>query len=155
MHSRLGLVLRRLHRSEIGGAMAELAVILPVLILFAIGVMDYGRVFFRGLMVANAARAGAEYGATNGQYQNYTQMQEFAKLDASEISGLKVTSQHVCKCADTPVSCSGSCPGYGDGQVRVYVQVTAVDTVDLLIKYPGLPTKIPISRTATFRSTSQ
>ena len=154
MLSRIARGVWRLKRSELGGAMAELAVILPVLILFAVGVMDYGRVFFRALMVANAARAGAEWGAVDQHYTQYTNMQNFAKLDAQEISGLKVTAEHRCKCADNEIACDAACPGYGDGSPRVYIYVTAIDTVDLFLKYPGLPAKIGISRTAIFRSTS-
>jgi Flp pilus assembly protein TadG len=134
----------------LGGAMVELAVILPVLLLFAIGVMDYGRVFFRALIVANAARAGAEYGAYDQNATDSVDIRAFAKLEGQEISGLKVTSQRVCRCGDTVVSCLATCAGYGPP--RTYVEVTAVDTVALLLKYPGLPSSVPISRTATFRT---
>jgi hypothetical protein len=133
--------------------MAELAVILPILILFAIGVMDYGRVFFRALIVANAARAGAEWGAFSlGNSGDSVSIRAFTKLDAEEINGLKVQSQRVCRCGDNLVRCDLSCPGYGSGAVRTYVEVTAIDTVDLILKYPGLPQKVGISRTATFRT---
>jgi len=153
MSAAIGL-LERLRRSERGGAMAELAVILPVLILFAVGVMDYGRVFFRALIVANAARAGAEYGtlsvANSGEDAD---IQGFAKLDGQEISGMRVTSAQVCRCGDNVVACAtGTCPGYGSGAPRVYVVVTAIDTVNLILRYPGLPSRVPISRTATFRA---
>lgn len=131
--------------------MVELAVILPVLILFAVGVMDYGRVFFRSIMVANAARAGAEWGAYDVTYSsNQPQVQSFSKLDAQEITGLQVSSQQVCRCNDTVVNCATTCTGYGPA--RVYVEVTAIDSVTMLLKYPGLPSKVGISRTATFRA---
>ena len=134
--------------------MAELAVILPVLILFAVGVMDYGRVFFRALIVANAARAGAEYGTLSVANSGLdTNIQGFAKLDGQEISGLSVSSAQVCRCGDNVVTCaSATCPGYGNGAPRVYVVVTAIDTVNLILRYPGLPSRVPISRTATFRA---
>jgi Flp pilus assembly protein TadG len=143
--------LRRLHRSEHGGAMVELAVVLPVLILIAIGVMDYGRVFFTSIAVANAARAGAEYGTSiTGKQNAQTEIQNFAKLDGAEAGTMLVTSNTVCKCGATVVACSGStCAGYG--VPRVYVSVTATKDVALLLKYPGLPTTVTITRTATFR----
>lgn len=143
--------LRRLHRSEHGGAMLELAVVLPVLILIAIGVMDYGRVYFTSIAVANAARAGAEYGVSStGNQNDQTSIQNFAKLDGAEVGTMTVTSNTVCKCGATVVACSGTtCGGYG--VPRVYVQVTASKDVALLLKYPGLPTTVTISRTATFR----
>ncbi|HEX6576239.1 MAG TPA: TadE/TadG family type IV pilus assembly protein [Gemmatimonadaceae bacterium] len=132
--------------------MAELVVVLPVLILFAIGVMDYSRVFFRALIVANAARAGAEWAAFQPAGTPGTGIQGFAQLDGQEIGGLIVNTQQVCRCGDNVVSCSSSCAGYGPP--RAYTQVTAVDTVALLIRYPGLPSRIGISRTATFRNSN-
>lgn len=147
-----GSILRRLKiigRSETGGAMVELAVVLPVLVLMTIGVMDYGRVFFRSIMVANAARAGADWGAYAANYTNQTGMQAFTKLDAQEIGNLKVTSQSYCMCGNSAGSCSANCGGLPP---RVLVEVTATDTVALLIKYPGLPDKIVVSQTARYRA---
>ena len=48
-----------------GGALLELAVAIPMLILIAIGVIDYGRVYTTAITVSNAARAGAEFGSTS------------------------------------------------------------------------------------------
>lgn len=142
-----------LRRSEHGGAMVELAVVLPVLILLAVGVMDYGRVYFTSIAVANAARAGAEWGAQgNSFYTKDAEMQSFAKLDGAEAAPITVTSNHVCMCGGTTVGCSGTtCPS-GYGAPIVLVNVTATKTVALLLKYPGLPTTVTISRTATFRA---
>ena len=53
-------VARILRRSEIRSAALELAVALSVPVLLAIGVADFGRMFFTGRAVANAARAAAE-----------------------------------------------------------------------------------------------
>ena len=141
----------RLRKSERGGAMVELAVVLPVLILLAIGVMDYGRVFFTSITVANAARAGAEWGAQNQANSVKTSdLENFAKLDGTEAGTLVVTSSRTCKCGATVVACStASCAGYG--VPRVFIAVTVTKDVALLIKYPGLPTTVTIARTATFR----
>ena len=143
--------LTRLRRSERGGAMVELAVVLPVLILLAIGVMDYGRVFFTSITVANAARAGAEWGAQNQANSVKTSdLENFAQLDGAEAGTLVVTSSRTCKCGATVVACStASCAGYG--VPRVFIAVTVTKDVALLIKYPGLPTTVTIARTATFR----
>ena len=154
MMRRLAGALRRssrLHRSEYGGAMVELAVVLPVLILIAIGVMDYGRVFFTSIAVANAARAGAEWGtAQTGNYANQTSIQNFAKYDGAEAGAITVTSSTTCKCGNATVTCAGStCAGYG--VPRVYVAVTATKKVGLILRYPGLPDTVTITRTATFR----
>ncbi|MGE5750399.1 MAG: TadE family protein [Gemmatimonas sp.] len=141
----------RLRRSEHGGAMLELAVVLPVLILIAIGVMDYGRVYFTSIAVANAARAAAEYGTAMTGNQNKTaNIQSMALLDGAEAGSMTITPVTTCKCGATVVACSGTtCAGYG--VPRVYVAVTATKDVALILKYPGLPATVTISRTATFR----
>lgn len=139
----------QLHRSEFGGAMVELAVVLPVLVLIAIGVMDYGRVFFTSVAVANAARAGAEYGtAIPGNQGDQTKIQAFAKLDGAEAGSIVVTSRTYCECSGAAVACTTMC-GVSD-PARTFVEVTATKDVALLIHYPGLPPSITVTRTATF-----
>jgi len=145
----------RLRRSERGGAMIELAVVMPVLILMCVGVMDYGRVFFTSIAVSNAARAGAEYGAQRlGVNSSFTtNMQNFAKLDGAQAGTITVTANRVCRCGATVVTCATTVDcGGGYGPAAEFIEVTASKTVALLIKYPGLPTSIPIARTAIFRS---
>jgi Flp pilus assembly protein TadG len=90
----------RFRRSTKGGALLELAVVFPVLLLLLIGVVDYGRMYFTSVAVANAARAGAEWGAfspTNSV--NDSGMQSFAALDGAEVAGnFQITSRHYCRC---------------------------------------------------------
>lgn len=141
--------LRELWRSRRGGAAVELAVALPILILLAIGVIDYGRVFYTSIAVANAARAGAEYGVQNSSTSvNSAEIENFAERDGAE-AGIEATSQTVYRCGATVVSASTSCGSYGPA--RVFVEVTASRKVGTFFKYPGLPDSIPILRKATFR----
>jgi Flp pilus assembly protein TadG len=49
-----------------GAAATELAITAPLLILLAFGCVDMGRSIATYIIVSNAARVGAEYGATNG-----------------------------------------------------------------------------------------
>jgi len=135
--------------------MIELAVVMPVLILMCVGIMDYGRVFFTSIAVSNAARAGAEWGAQRlGVNSSFiTEMQDFAKLEGAQAGTINVTANRVCRCGVTVVTCATAVDcGGGYGTAAEFIEVTASKTVALLIKYPGLPTSIPISRTATFRS---
>lgn len=135
--------------------MIELAVALPVLILMAVGVMDYGRVFFTSIAVSNAARAGAEWGAygQGTRSDKFTEMGNFAKLEGAEAGTITVTANRTCRCGVTVVACSTTADcGGGYGPPAEFIEATASKTVALLIKYPGLPTSINISRTATFRS---
>jgi Flp pilus assembly protein TadG len=141
-------------RSDKGGALVELAVVLPVLILISIGVMDYGRVYFTSVAVANAARAAAEWGAYGmaGSDTKTAEMQAFGQLDGNEVGTIAFNTTRFCECGTTSVACSTTECGGGYGPAQVYVTVTATKTVALLIRYPGLPASVTISRSATFRS---
>ena len=134
--------------------MVELVVALPILVLISVGVMDYGRVYFASVTVANAARAGAEWGSTTfyGYAFDNPGQAGFALKDGAEISLDSVRANTVCRCTDeATVTCSGTfCAGYGDP--RVYVTVTAYKKVNLLIRYPGLPSSVQITRSTTFRA---
>lgn len=136
-----------------GGALLELAVAIPMLILIAIGVIDYGRVYTTAITVSNAARAGAEFGSTS--YYAYAfdsdAQKSFAQLDGANAGLDSVRANTVCRCPDgSTVGCSAVCAGYGDA--RVFVTVSAYKKVTLFLKYPGLPTSINLSRSATFRA---
>jgi Flp pilus assembly protein TadG len=55
-----------------GAAATELAMVLPLVLLLAFGCAEIGRALSIYMMVSDAARAGAVYGATHG-YTSYTQ----------------------------------------------------------------------------------
>jgi Flp pilus assembly protein TadG len=136
-----------------GGALLEIAVAMPMLILIAIGVIDYGRVYYTAITVSNAARAGAEFGSTSyyAYAFNSADQQSFAQLDGVNAALDSVRANTVCKCPDgSTVGCSTVCAGYG--RARVFVTVRAYKRVTLFLRYPGLPTSINVSRSATFRA---
>jgi len=55
----------REERGQKGQSLAELAVVLPLLLLILLGLIDLGRVFHAFIVVENAAREGARYGASH------------------------------------------------------------------------------------------
>ena len=58
-------------KTRCGAAAVELAVVLPVLLLLALGCVDLGRAAALNIALSNAARVGAEYGATH-RFTSYT-----------------------------------------------------------------------------------
>jgi Flp pilus assembly protein TadG len=146
-------LIRRLGTEESASALLETAVILPVLVLLAIGVAEYGRVYFTAITVANAAMAGAHAGAQSSGTADSTFIRQVAQADAGDAT-LAVTTSRSCRCpdAETTVPCSNVCTtplGYGNPQF--FVAVTATKSVSLFLRYPGLPPSILVTRTATFR----
>ena len=134
-----------------GGALLELAVVMPVLILLAVGVADYARAYKTSVAVVNAAAAATQVGARSaGASGDTAAMTSQAIADASPVTLDTVTSSRFCRCSNgsTP-ACTGSCSGYGVPQV--FVQVRVRKNYAMLFRYPGLPATIAVMRTATLR----
>jgi Flp pilus assembly protein TadG len=53
---------RILSLTQSGQELAEFAIVLPLLLLVAFGVLDLGRIFHSAITITNAAREGARYG---------------------------------------------------------------------------------------------
>ena len=158
-------------RSQSGQALIELAFVVPMLLVLALGVIEVGRYAYIAILVGNAARAGADYGAqSNAQSIDTTGIQNAAyydfagaksgstKANGQTVSTLTITSTVSCGCdsggAITSASCdsttnpsAGTCTGTANWVV--FVSVTASGTFNSLFSYPGIPTSITISRTAT------
>jgi Flp pilus assembly protein TadG len=156
--------------SQSGQALIELALIVPLLLAALLGVIEIGRYAYIGILIGNAAHAGAFYGAQGHQKSNdSTGIRNAAQYDFAAGTGsadngngqpnslLSVTSSTSCGCDSggtiTPAaSCttfSGSAPCTGTARWVVFVSVTASGQFNSLFNYPGIPTSITISRTAT------
>src|SRR4051794_11308010 len=73
---------------ERGQSMIEFALILPVFLLLAMGVVDLGRAFFTWNLVGNTAREGARYAIVSSRTS--TQIVTYATGQAG-VSGVTVT----------------------------------------------------------------
>ena len=148
----------RIRSSEAGGAALELAVLLPFLLVLVLGAAEFGRAHRASIVVANAARAGAHYGAQSAATSGDTAgMNRAALADAGDIGNVSPVSARFCRCPNgtTPASCTSQCvppvayPEYKDPEV--FVQTTATRNVVFLLPYPGLPSSVTVRRTAVFR----
>lgn len=135
----------RLRRMTRGQSMVELALILPTLALLLVVVADFARVFYTSIAVANAARAGVQYGSQSLLTAiQYTSIQQAALNDGENVSGLSATASDFCMCNGSVVACSPpQCT-----QPQTFVQVTASATFHTLLNYPGVPSSVPINYTA-------
>src|SRR5262245_30473044 len=90
-------------RGERGGALVELALVVPVLFGLAIGVADFARVFSTSIALTNAARAGAQYAAVNEtQSKDTAGITSAARNAAPNIGTFEVllsTPSATCWCA--------------------------------------------------------
>ncbi len=141
------------HCRKTGAAAVELAVAIPVLLLLLIGVAEFGRIHFASITVANAARAGAQYGAQSTvTSSDIAGMNQAARDEAANIGSITTTAGSFCACNDGSAptgGCSGTCAGYG--QAPIFVTDTVRLNFPFIIKYPGLRSAITLQSVAVFR----
>lgn len=59
----VGRILRRLRRGEHGQSLVEFALLIPVMLIFVVAVIDFGKALFTYQVITNAAREGARRAA--------------------------------------------------------------------------------------------
>ena len=143
-------------RSQTGASLVELAVVMPFLVLLLLGAIDFGRAYYLSIEVANAARAGAQYGAVNGNLTNFVGMQTAANEDAFDVpGGVAPNAVWGCECSDgsNPIPLCSSPPTCAGGPIYLvdYVQVNTSATYQPIIPWPGGPSSIPLSGQAKIR----
>jgi Flp pilus assembly protein TadG len=140
-------------RCDDGASLVEMALMIPVFLLLLSGGVDFGRAYYLTIEVAGAAQAAAAYGAQNPT--DTTGMQAAAQYDAPNVPNLSVgTPTFGCECADGTgysLSCSTapSCPSSNE-VYRVNVTVTAPYAP--LVRWPGIPSSMSFSSSASMRS---
>lgn len=128
-----------------GQSTVEMGLVVPAIVLVLVVVGDFARVFYAAIEVANAARAGVQYGAQSYVTAiQYDSIKQAALNDGQNISGLSATAADFCMCNGVKVACSPpQC-----SQPQLFVQVTTTATFKTLLNYPGIPSPIPLSSTA-------
>ena len=137
-----------------GGALVELALVVPVFTVLLVGAAEFARLAYAGIEVSNAARAGVAYGSQSSTTaSDITGMQTAATNDSPNVSGLSATATEFWSCSNAPCTQSSTpptCTGTGNHLLN-YVQVRTTATVDPLIHVPGLPTTYTLRGLAIMR----
>ena len=168
LYRRSGRFTTTASQAQSGQALIELAFVVPMLLLLALGVIEIGRYAYIAILVGNAARAGAAYGAQSTAQTGNAEITKAADNDfAGNKSGstnngfastaITITSSTACGCDSggtiTGAVCSGTLTAgtCATGHWVVVVSVTASGKFNALFNYPGIPTPITITRTASMR----
>ncbi|HYT87393.1 MAG TPA: TadE/TadG family type IV pilus assembly protein [Gemmataceae bacterium] len=125
-------------RSRNGAAATELALLLPFLCFLFVITIDFARVFYFSMTVTNCARTAAVYASANPVAAlDQTGITAAAQADASnlDLQQLQVTS--------TPDNATNP----------TYVDVTVTYPFATITNYPGVPSKMTLSRTIRMRVT--
>lgn len=145
--------MRELWRSESGASLVEFAILLPVLVVLLIGLIEVGRYTHFAILAANAARAGAAYGAQSNQKADDTPgMTSAAKLDGQSLTQWTVSANHFCSVNGSALGACSNPPASG---TIYYVSVQVNGTFPSLLNFPGIPTNVRVSGTSVMRVASQ
>jgi Flp pilus assembly protein TadG len=145
-----------------GAALIELAISLPVLLLILVGTIDFARVFHLSMMLNNAVRAGAQYGAQDFAKSGDTSGMQAAANASALADGQTIevpTPTRTCECASnsnpsvSTVNCStGTCSTGQHMVVTVSVTARKTFTINAPIPLGTIPRSFTVSRTATQRA---
>lgn len=154
----------RVRRKEAGQTILEVALMTPLLLALMIGIIEFGRYAYIGILVGNAARAGAAFGAQNpGTAADQTDIATAATNDfqsnGQAVSNLAVTSSFACGCDSSGTATSEACTGSGAGTCAsghwiITVTVEAKGNFSSLFSFPGIPSNLTLDRTCTLRVNS-
>ena len=121
-------------RHESGGALIETALAMPLLAALVFGAAEFGLADYQAIEVANAAKAGVQYGAQDGtKAYDTTGIRNAARQDAPNITLATVTPSWLTLCSNgsTP-----PCSGGATSETILTVKTQA--TFDPIIHVPGL-----------------
>ena len=140
-------------RGEHGSSLLELALVMPLFLLLLFGAVDFGRAFYLAIEIAGAARSGAMYGTMNPT--DTTGMATAAQDDGTNVPDLSVAAPtYACECPNG-TSSGPTCPSDSSCPTGSPVYVVTVEVsgrYQPLIPWPGIPSSILLSSSASMRS---
>jgi Flp pilus assembly protein TadG len=122
----------------------EAALVLPLLAVFLFGCADFGRAIHAQIAITNAARVGAEYGATHRFTPSTrpdweSRLREAVQEEAASLGGLDPDALDVVVEVEEPTP----------DDLRVHVQATY--PFRTAVSWPGLPDTLTLRHEAAMR----
>jgi Flp pilus assembly protein TadG len=162
---------RRGRSSERGQALAEFALLVPLMLLLAVALGDFGRLFNAAIAVESAAREAADYGAMQGKLkwdssvpaqitQNEADMQTRACTAASTLSdyagdppgtvGMTCTNPSFSYDIEAPTGFSGNCSNQAEFDNPCVIHVTMTYDFHMFLNFPPLISIFHMTRESRF-----
>ncbi len=132
-------------------ASVELALSLPLLLMMFLVVVETGRAFYIAISLANAARAGVQYGSQNlSTAADNAGMQSAATSNAPNLVSMTATATHFCVCSDgSPSTCLAT--DCAASHRLLYTQVNTSASYAPLINFMGILPPMTVPGKATMR----
>jgi Flp pilus assembly protein TadG len=133
----------KLRIGERGQSLVETALVVPILVTLLVGTVEMGRVVYASIAVANAAKAGAQYGCENGFTAQDSSGIALAASDEVPTMTVTTTSSSACACSDGSAStCLNT--DCANSHLEQTLTVNTSATVSANIRLPGLPTSYTV-----------
>lgn len=123
--------------SRAGATAIEFALVLPVLMLCVLGVVDYARIYSTSVTLKNAARAGAERGATH-RLTPLTSAAWEARVRTAVLEEMQSAPQF--NSAKLTTSWTSSTSANGELLIEVITQYP----FQTIVNWPGLPSPVTL-----------
>lgn len=141
-------------RANGGAATVELAILVPMLMMFLVGAVDFGLIIHQKMQIGHAARAGARLALIRKPetQADLTEI-ELAILDTIDpVSNptRAVTAALFCECTGSAVACSDSIC-IGGGPLDKYISVAVQEDVETLFGYPIIGKSFHLKKNAILR----
>jgi Flp pilus assembly protein TadG len=134
-----------------GQAAVELAFSVPLLIVLLLVVVEAGRICLVAVALSGAARAGVQYGAQDlTTVSDVTGMQNAAKADAPNLTGMTAIATYYCQCSDGSTSACLATDCAASHRL-MYVKVNTSGTYTPIINWPGVPATTTLTSQAIMR----
>jgi Flp pilus assembly protein TadG len=145
--------LRELWASREGASIVEFAFVVGLLCTLALGVLDFGRGYWKYTQVQTAAQAGAQYAMVNGFNSTSIGSAVTAATSVSSLAATPAPTQ-TCGCPNTSsgitaATCGASCTG--GGTADKYITVGAQASYSTVFTWPGVSNPMTLSSTAIVR----
>jgi len=138
-----------------GTALVEFALAAPILVTVVLGIADFGMMAAQTTALEGATRVGAEYARNNATCQaDVTGTSCISGIETAMTSSgnfsppitFPSSPSASCECDDgTSITCGTTCVGAGKTPNRVLVTVTASQTFNPILPWPGIPTSLTAS----------
>ena len=143
----------RVWHDERGQALAEFAIVLPLILFFIAAILEFGRAWNIKQAVTDAAREGARYTVVMDPSMTVQdvedKIEERLALASIETSNITISSPDPA-CA-VLADCFHTDVGYGREMTVTVSTQYRMGLVHVLMKWAGLPTTVTIGTDATMR----
>jgi Flp pilus assembly protein TadG len=147
-----------LRRNACGSIAVEAVFILPMLTLLFVGVIDFSGAILARTELFNAVHAGMLYSMSypNDLAGIQTAVQNASSKEAG-AGNISVTATNACHCVGGAVTLPGNCTEANcvTGDDYQMLSVTATQSYQLMVAFPGLPSSITLTENASLRTTNQ